>query len=66
LACVFFDLDHFKQINDTHGHEVGDAALRHAARVIGFLLREVDVLGRYGGEEFIPNFPLAPMSNGSH
>ena len=57
LACVFFDLDHFKQINDTHGHEVGDAALRHAARVIGLLLREVDVLGRYGGEEFIVLMP---------
>ena len=57
LACVFFDLDHFKQINDTYGHEVGDAALRHAARVVGALLRDVDVLGRYGGEEFIVLMP---------
>ncbi len=57
LACVFFDLDHFKRINDAHGHEAGDAALKHTARLIGDLLRSVDALGRFGGEEFMVLMP---------
>ncbi len=57
LACVFFDLDHFKRINDEHGHEAGDAALKHTVRLIGDLLRSVDALGRFGGEEFMVLMP---------
>jgi diguanylate cyclase (GGDEF)-like protein len=57
LACVFFDLDHFKRINDEYGHEAGDAALKHTVRLIGDLLRSVDALGRYGGEEFMVLMP---------
>ncbi len=57
LACVFFDLDHFKQINDIHGHAAGDAALKHTVRLISDLLRNVDALGRYGGEEFMVLMP---------
>ena len=57
LACAFFDLDHFKAINDAFGHEAGDAALKHAVRVIEDLLRSVDALGRYGGEEFMVLMP---------
>jgi len=52
-AClVVLDLDHFKRINDTHGHAAGDQVLRSAATIIGDELRSTDLLGRLGGEEF--------------
>ncbi len=51
-AIVMFDLDHFKAINDRHGHAAGDAALRHAAVLCQSELRPEDILGRLGGEEF--------------
>lgn len=52
-AClVFIDLDHFKQVNDTHGHAVGDAVLRHAAALCQRHLGPHDLFGRLGGEEF--------------
>lgn len=57
VACVFFDLDHFKAINDRFGHEVGDDALRHVVSVIQGRLRAVDALGRFGGEEFMAVMP---------
>ena len=52
LALLMVDLDHFKDINDTHGHLVGDDALREVARVLQGAVRNVDVVARYGGEEF--------------
>ncbi len=52
LALVMIDLDHFKQINDHHGHPVGDEVLRHVARVLMTHIRPVDCLARYGGDEF--------------
>ena len=52
LACLFLDVDHFKAVNDTHGHQVGDQVLRGVAGMIRDQLRTTDVLGRYGGEEF--------------
>lgn len=52
LAVVFFDLDHFKMVNDTYGHEAGDAALRAFAEVLGANVRDGDVAARTGGEEF--------------
>lgn len=53
LACLFIDLDHFKRINDTHGHQVGDVVLKHVAQLLSETLRQGDVLARYGGEEFV-------------
>ena len=52
-AVVFFDLDHFKRWNDELGHEVGDEALRAFADVLRKVTRQSDMVGRYGGEEFI-------------
>ena len=53
LACLFLDIDHFKQVNDSYGHQVGDRVLREVAERIKAQLRLSDTLGRYGGEEFI-------------
>lgn len=52
LACLFMDVDHFKAVNDQHGHQLGDQVLREIAGLIREQLRASDVLGRYGGEEF--------------
>ncbi len=52
VSLIMFDADHFKEINDTCGHDVGDAALRHLAQVSAEMVREIDILGRIGGEEF--------------
>jgi diguanylate cyclase (GGDEF)-like protein len=52
LSLLLLDIDHFKLINDTHGHTVGDAALRLLAQALTSLTRNEDVLARYGGEEF--------------
>lgn len=52
LALVMLDVDHFKAVNDTHGHPVGDVVLREVARRVSGLLRAVDRVARFGGEEF--------------
>jgi diguanylate cyclase (GGDEF)-like protein len=52
-----FDVDHFKDINDRHGHPAGDVVLRELAQLIKDALRTVDAVGRYGGEEFIAVLP---------
>lgn len=57
LAVILCDLDHFKAVNDTHGHLAGDAVLRGAAASLRATLRSSDALGRYGGEEFLAVLP---------
>lgn len=52
LALIMVDIDHFKAINDTHGHPIGDVVLREVARRLGTQVRTVDRVARYGGEEF--------------
>src|SRR6185295_13820692 len=61
LAVVLADFDHFKRINDEHGHLVGDAVLREGAAVLRRSLRTTDLLGRYGGEEFLAILPQVDL-----
>lgn len=61
LSLAFVDLDHFKRINDTHGHQTGDEVLRGVAEVVRGQLREGDVAGRLGGEEFAVFLPETPI-----
>ncbi len=57
VSVVMIDIDHFKRVNDDHGHQVGDTLLRETARLMSQALRTVDSLGRYGGEEFVAVLP---------
>ena len=57
LAVVMLDLDKFKQVNDTYGHPTGDVILYETAQILGETAREIDMVGRYGGEEFIAILP---------
>jgi diguanylate cyclase (GGDEF)-like protein len=57
LTIAMADLDHFKSVNDRHGHLAGDSLLRRAAQVISGALRSTDSIGRYGGEEFLLVLP---------
>jgi len=52
LAAIMLDIDHFKAVNDTHGHSVGDQVIQEVANRMGVALRRADIIGRYGGEEF--------------
>jgi diguanylate cyclase (GGDEF)-like protein len=66
LALLFVDIDHFKQINDTHGHDVGDLLLEHVARTIAGHLRRIDQVFRWGGEEFVVLLPGTGHDEGFH
>jgi len=61
LSCLFIDADHFKQINDNHGHQVGDMVLRELASRIRSKLRASDIATRYGGEEFALLLPQTSL-----
>jgi diguanylate cyclase (GGDEF)-like protein len=59
LSLVMFDIDHFKAINDSHGHLTGDHVLRELARRLRSRIRKEELLARYGGEEFVVVLPEA-------
>jgi diguanylate cyclase (GGDEF)-like protein len=61
LALILADIDHFKRINDTWGHEAGDEVLRRVAKKLGEGVRTVDVVARYGGEEFAVLLPQTSL-----
>lgn len=56
LSVVFVDVDHLKRVNDAYGHRAGDCVLRHLARILRETTRPTDILGRYGGEQFVLAF----------
>ena len=60
VSALMLDVDHFKQVNDEHGHLAGDAVLKDVARLLKDTLRTVDSVGRYGGEEFLVLLPHTP------
>lgn len=62
LSLICCDLDRFKQVNDTHGHLAGDQVLRRCAELLRGALRERDLVGRWGGEEFVVIAPATPMA----
>lgn len=65
ITLIFMDIDHFKKINDTHGHNIGDTVLSDVAKLVRGRLRESDLLGRWGGEEFLIGLPNTGLQEGS-
>lgn len=65
LSLIMLDMDHFKRVNDTYGHQAGDAVLREASRLIRSLLRDSDIFCRFGGEEFALLLPHTDMDEGA-
>jgi len=63
LTCLMLDIDHFKRVNDSFGHDVGDLVLQRLSAIIQKRVREFDILARYGGEEFVLLLPQTPMHN---
>ncbi|MDY3199737.1 MAG: diguanylate cyclase [Arcobacter sp.] len=62
LSLIMFDIDHFKQINDKYGHSIGDLVLQNLAKISRLILRDVDLIGRIGGEEFAIILPQTNIS----
>lgn len=66
LCLAIIDIDHFKDVNDRHGHIVGDAALKHVAHQLKSRLRSVDFAGRLGGDEFLVVMPHTDIADAAH
>jgi len=65
VTVIFFDLDGFKQVNDTHGHICGSKVLAEMAKTIMSVIRKVDIACRYGGDEFVIVLPQTSKYHGS-
>ena len=57
IALIYYDLDHFKKVNDTYGHNAGDLILKESAQIVKSVIRKEEIFGRFGGEEFIIILP---------
>ncbi|WP_198264741.1 GGDEF domain-containing protein [sulfur-oxidizing endosymbiont of Gigantopelta aegis] len=65
FACILFDIDDFKQVNDTYGHQMGDVVIENIAGIASDQIRSTDILGRYGGEEFMIIMPNTDFNGAS-
>ncbi|MEM0909937.1 MAG: GGDEF domain-containing protein [Pseudomonadota bacterium] len=63
LSVIILDIDHFKKVNDTYGHQAGDSVIKEVAKIITKSTRETDIAGRYGGEEFVAILPDTSSDN---
>jgi len=63
ISIIMLDIDHFKQVNDLYGHQTGDKVLRSISALLSRSLRQGDLVGRFGGEEFIVALPDTPLNN---
>jgi diguanylate cyclase (GGDEF)-like protein/PAS domain S-box-containing protein len=63
MSIVMFDIDHFKKINDTHGHDVGDSVLIELTKVVAGIIRDTDMFFRWGGEEFMILLPHTSLKS---
>ena len=66
VALLMLDLDHFKAVNDTHGHEIGNSVLKATARHLERMVRDTDIVARYGGEEFAIVCPHTNLEDAEH
>jgi diguanylate cyclase (GGDEF)-like protein len=64
ISAIFFDLDQFKDINDSFGHDAGDTILQQVVTCCKHVIRKIDIFARIGGEEFIILLPETPLSTG--
>ncbi|WP_193113473.1 sensor domain-containing diguanylate cyclase [Sulfurimonas marina] len=63
LSLIMYDYDHFKDVNDNFGHDIGDYVLKETTKIISQGIREIDKIGRYGGEEFLILLPYSNLSD---
>jgi diguanylate cyclase (GGDEF)-like protein len=63
LCCIIFDIDHFKKVNDNYGHLAGDYILKSVSKIIHREIRNEDIFGRYGGDEFVIVLPAINLNN---